>query len=207
MELTDAIVRRRMVRNFSAAPVPATTVDRLCDLARRAPSAGNSQAVEFLVLEGPEETARYWDATLPAERRAGFRWPGLLIAPVLVVVVVRPDAYLERYAEPDKARTGLGHDAAAWAVPYWWVDAGAAAEHLLLAAVDAGLGACLFGLFDHEPAVATVFGVPADRRLVATIALGHPVPDEPGRSAARPRRSLPSVIHRARWGGDLGAST
>ena len=38
-------------------------------------------------------------------------------------------------------------------MPYWWVDGGMAVEHLLLGAVDAGLGACFFGLFDHEPAV------------------------------------------------------
>jgi len=56
-------------------------------------------------------------------------------------------------------------------------------------------------LFEHESGVATVFGVPADRRLVATIALGWPVddPDEPGRSAARPRRPLSGVIHRGHW--------
>ena len=188
-----------MVRSFTDEPVEPATLDALCDLARRAPSAGNTQAASFLVLSGPTETGAYWDVTLPEPRRATFRWQGLLRAPALVVVAVEPDAYVERYAEADKRGTGLGSGAERWAVPYWWVDAGAAIEHLLLAAVDRGLGACLFGLFDHEPAVAAAFGVPSGHRLVATIAIGHPAADAPGRSAERGRRDLAEVVHRGRW--------
>lgn len=202
MDLTDAIRRRRMVRAFTSAPVDRSVVDGLCDLARRAPSAGNSQGTAFLVLDDPSSTARYWDVTLPEPRRSGFRWAGLLTAPVLVVVAVRPGAYVDRYAEPDKAATGLGTESGAWSVPFWWVDAGAAIEHLLLGAVDEGLGACLFGLFDHEAAVAEAFGVPSGWRLVATVALGHPRPDGgdgPGRSAGRPRLPLDEVVRRGRW--------
>lgn len=191
-----------MVRAFTAEAVDPAVVDRLCDLARRAPSAGHAQGVAFLVLDTPEDVAAYWDVTLPEPRRSTFRWPGLVAAPVLVVVAVRPGAYLERYAEPDKAATGLGEGEDRWAVPFWWVDAGAAAEHLLLGAVDAGLGACLFGLFDHEPKVAARFGVADGWRLVATVALGHPVDaaaQEPGRSVGRPRRPLGDIVHRGRW--------
>lgn len=188
-----------MTRAFTDEAVPREVVDELCDLARRAPSAGHSQGVSLLVLDRPEATARYWDATLPEPRRSGFRWPGLIAAPVLVVVAVRPGAYVERYGEGDKAGTGLGAGVEAWPVPYWWVDAGAAIEHLLLGAAAAGLGACLFGLFDHEPAVAEAFSVPDGVRLVGTVALGHRAPDEPGRSATRPRRPLDEVVHRNRW--------
>ena len=132
--------------------------------------------------------------------RSQFRWPGLLTAPVLVVAYVRPDSYTERYAEPDKDATGLGTDTSTWPVPYWWVDGGAAVEHLLLGAAAAGLGACLFGQFEHEPAVRTAFGVPDDRRAVGTVALGWPSPDdEPGRSATRPRPALDQIVHRSRW--------
>lgn len=188
-----------MVRAFTDEPVPDDVVDELVDLARRAPSAGNSQGMAYVVLSGATETARYWDVTLPPDRRAGFRWPGLVAAPVLVVVLVRPDAWMERYAEPDKAPTGLGSHLEAWPVPYWWVDAGMAVEHLLLGAVDVGLGACLFGLFDHEAAVLAVLGVPEGWRAVGTVALGHPAPDEPGRSAARPRPAVHEIIHRGHW--------
>jgi nitroreductase len=136
---------------------------------------------------------------LPPARRPGFRWQGLLGAPALIVVLVRPDAWVERYAEPDKATTGLGDGIDAWSVPYWWVDSGLAVEHLLLGAVDAGLGACFFGLFDHEPAVLASLGVPEGWRAVGTVAVGHPGPDERGRSADRRRRSIADVLHRGTW--------
>ena len=196
MELDRAIATRRMVRAFASDPIEPGVVDDLLERALRAPSAGNTQATELLVLDRHEETARYWQVTLAGGRRRKFRWQELLDAPVLVLVTTRPAAYAERYAETDKSPTGLGRGPDAWPVPYWWVDAGAVIQNLLLLAVDRGLGACLFGPFDHEPALKTELGVAADTRLVATVALGHPLPDEPGRSATRPRRPLAEVIHR-----------
>ncbi|MCU1376295.1 MAG: putative oxidoreductase [Actinomycetia bacterium] len=182
-----------MVRSFTDEPVDDHALARVLDAATRAPSAGKAQGLDLVVLVG-EETARYWSVTLPDP--SGFRWQGLLRAPVLVIPVVSPAAYAVRYAEPDKAATGLGDDAA-WPVPYWWVDGGMAVEHLLLACVAEGLGACFFGQFDHERVVLDALGVPADRRAVGTIALGHPAPDEPGRSQDRPRRT--DTTHRGGW--------
>lgn len=191
-----------MVRAFRPDPVAPDVLDRVLDAARRAPSAGFTQGVDLLVLEGPTDTARYWDTTLAPERRNGFPWPRLLDAPVLVVVCADPSAYVARYGEHDKAHTGLGAGAAQWAVPFWFVDAGMAAENLLLAATASGLGACLFGVFDHEPAVARAFGIPDGVRTVAAVALGHPDPgaDRPSRSAAtRTRRAVGDQVHRGRW--------
>ncbi|MCU0273567.1 MAG: nitroreductase family protein [Acidimicrobiales bacterium] len=198
MEFADAVRARRMCRAFEPASVDPEVVDGLIDLARRHPAAGNSAAASFLVLEGPE-TADYWAVTLAPERRASFPWPGLLDAPVLVVVLVDPTAYVARYAEPDKARTGLGVSTADWPVPYWFVDGGMAAQNLLLAAADAGLGACFFGLFDHERSVLETFGVPEAMRAVGTVAIGHPAADRPSRSAGRGRPPLAQVLHRGRW--------
>lgn len=195
MELKQAIAARRMVRAMSSQPLAPGKLDALLDLARKAPAAGNTAAVSFLVLDTPESVASYWATTLASP--ATFAWQQLLDAPALVVVCTRPEAYAERYREPDKSRTGLG--SAEWPVPYWWVDAGAVAQNLLLLCVDAGLGACLFGLFDHEAAVRDRFGVPGGQRLVATIAIGHPLPDQPGRSAARGRPPAEQIIHRGSW--------
>ncbi|HZA75530.1 MAG TPA: nitroreductase family protein [Acidimicrobiales bacterium] len=198
MELGDAVRRRRMVRAFDGRPVPPELVDRLLDLARRAPSAGNTQPWAFVVLEGAQ-TATVWDITLPADRRRSFRWPGLLDAPVVVLPLVSADAYVDRYREPDKRTTGLGSGVAAWPVPYWWVDGGMAVQTLLLAAVDAGLGALFHGLFDHERTVLDHLGVPDGWRALGAVALGWPAPDEPGRSAGRRRPPLGDIVHRGRW--------
>lgn len=195
-ELDEVLRRRRMVRDFEPTAVGDEVLGRVLAAAGRAPSAGNSQALDLVVLSGPE-TERYWSVTFAdPTARERFRWQGLFRAPVLVVAVTDPSAYVARYAEPDKSATGLGTGEGAWSVPYWWVDAGMAVENLLLAVVDEGLGACFFGLFDHEAAVLAALGVPAGRRGVGAIALGHPRPDEPGRSAGRVRRAN---VHRSGW--------
>lgn len=187
-----------MRRIFSPAPVDGAWLAATLDLARQVPSAGNAQGLEWLVLDTPEATGRYWSITL-GERQSGFAHPGLLAAPVLVVAIVDPGAYVARYAESDKARTGLGTTPDAWSVPYWWVDAGMAIQTLLLAVEDAEMSACFFGLFDHEQAVLAAHGVPAGRRAAGTIAIGHRTlgVEAPGRSATRPRRA--GVVHRGGW--------
>lgn len=199
MELNTAMRRRGMVRTFSDEQLDSGDLADLLDMARRGPSAGNTQATSFLVLDTPESVSAYWDVTLAPERRPGFRWQSLLSAPALVVVATDPSAYVARYAETDKNHPRLGQSANEWDVPYWWVDAGAVAQNILLQCTDRALGACLFGLFQHEPAVKERFGVPDHIRLVATIAIGHPAPDEPGRSATRSRPQLTTVLHRNTW--------
>lgn len=184
-----------MVRAYEDRAVPDDVLDRVLDAARRAPSAGNSQGVDLVVLTGPE-VARYWSITLASPDE--FRWRGLLTAPVLVLPLVSAARYTDRYSERDKAAHGLG-DESAWPVPYWWVDGGMAVENLLLAVVAEGLGACFFGLFDHEAEVLAWLGVPDDRRALGTVSLGYPAPDEPGLSASRPRRPFDEVVHRGRW--------
>lgn len=198
-QLARLLSARRMVRDYTDDDVPDALVDHLLDLSRRAPSAGNTRPWSFLVLRG-SDVDRYWATTMPDPgARSRFRWQGLLRAPVLVVPYLRPEAYAERYAEPDKAATGLGDGPAAWPVPYWWVDGGAVVQNLLLAATEAGLGACLFGQFEHEAAVRATFGVPDDQRALGTVALGWPAPDEPGRSAGRARPPLDDIVHRGGW--------
>lgn len=188
-----------MRRAFTGEPVDTHLLDELLDSARRVPSAGNSQGLSWLVLAGATETARYWDVAMPSGRKA-FGFPGLLAAPVLVLALTDPRAYVTRYGESDKVATGLGANADAWPVPYWFVDAGMAIEALLISAHEAGLGACLFGLFDHERPVLDSLGVPSTIRAVGTIALGHRSDEDPaGRSAGRARRQLDDVIHRGSW--------
>src|SRR4051794_6162254 len=75
MELEDAMRRRRMVRAFEDLRLPPHTLERILELSTHAPSAGFSQGWSFVVLEGPEQTERYWRLTLPAERRPSFPWP------------------------------------------------------------------------------------------------------------------------------------
>lgn len=193
--------RRRMCRSFRDEPIAPGVVRRVLSAATRAPAAGNSDGLDLVVLEGPQAAARYWEVTLPPARREAFRWPGLLRAPLLILPVADPGAYVARYGEPDKRSSGLGGGPDAWPVPYWTVDAAFAAMLVQLAALDEGLGVLFFGLFDHEDAVRVAFGVPDDRVLIGTLAVGWPDGgDGPGRSAGRSRRELDRIVHRGAWG-------
>jgi len=95
MQFADVVTSRRMVRAFESRSVPADVLDRILDFARRVPAAGNTQGLDLVVLEG-EQTAKYWDTTLPSERRSNFPWPRLLDAPVLIIPVSWPSADVER---------------------------------------------------------------------------------------------------------------
>ena len=198
MELSEAIRRRRMTRNFTGRPLGSDLVDQLLERALRAPSAGNTQGREFVVLEGPEQTARYWDTTTdPDWRVRSTRFAGLSRAPVVVLPFIDPGSYAARYREPDKLRPD---EEVAWVVPFWFVDAGFAVMPLLLGAADAGIGAAFLGNFRGEEALRTELGVPDRLRWLGAVLLGEAgEPDPPSLSSARPRRTLGDSVHRGGW--------
>lgn len=195
MEFQDVVRRRRMVRNFDERPIPPEALERILANAQRAPSAGFSQGWAFLVLEGPEETGRFWDSA-PDRGFARARWPGVTKAPVLIVCLSHRQAYLDRYAEPDKGWED--RDPRRWPTPYWDVDTGFAALMMLLTAVDANLGALFFGVTDI-PGFRAAFGVPEAYHPIGVVAVGYPLPDEPSASLKRGRRPVEDVVHRGRW--------
>jgi nitroreductase len=198
VEFTDVVRRRRMVRSYDPdRPVPTAVADRLLANAIRAPSAGFSQGWGFLVLAGPAERERFWEVT--TEPEADTRWlTGMRKAPLIVVAHSHKDAYLDRYAEPDKGWTD--RDEARWPVPYWHIDTGMAGLLILLTAVDEGLGACLFGIPPERTAgYRSAFGVPEGLCPVGAITVGYPAPDWRSPSLARGRRSIDQVVHHGRW--------
>jgi nitroreductase len=191
-----------MVRSFSSEPVDAAVLDRLLDDALRSPTAGNTRGTAWVVLQGREQTDAYFDATTDAAWRARHRdrAEGLRRAPVVLLAYASPDAYVERYAEPDKAASGLGDGTAHWAVPYWFGDAAFGVMTVLLGAVDAGLGACVLGAFRGEAELAARLGVPGAWRLFCAVALGRPDgQDRRSSSLGRPGPPAGDRIHRGRW--------
>jgi nitroreductase len=188
-----------MTRAFLPTSIGADVVQSLIDLALCAPSAGKTQGTHFVVLSG-KDVAAFWNDTLPIEKRTTFRWKQLLDAPVIILPFVDPLAYVVRYAEADKAATGLGTGVDAWPTPYWTVDGSFAVMSMLLAAHDAGLGALFFAVFNGEQHLRNRLGVPERMELLGAIAIGHVAQSaEKGRSSARPRKSLDEVVHQSRW--------
>lgn len=189
-----------MCRSFLPEPLGSDVVHHIVEAGLQAPSAGHSQGLRLVLLEGTERTV-YWDLTLPVDRRDRFRWKGLLNAPALLLVFTDPRAYVARYSEADKQHTGLGVSADAWTTPYWTVDAGMSVMAMLLAAEDQGLGALFFALSNGEHEVRSAFGIENDLLTIGVLALGHPNRDDPdaigtGRSARRPRLRVDQVMRR-----------
>ena len=85
MEFQEVVRRRRMVRNFEPRPLPQELLARILDNARRVPSAGYSQGFEFLVLEGTEQTGRFWEVEDPERGWEQQGWTGVYNAPALIV--------------------------------------------------------------------------------------------------------------------------
>lgn len=203
MHLEQAIKARRMCRSFTTEPLADGQLDLLLDLARRVPSAGYTQGFHFLVLTGPSQTCRFWDVTLPETERSAFPYPGLLNAPTLVLPLADSAAYVDRYAQPDKARTGLGEGVEKWPVPFWWSDTAMAVQNLLLACTASGLGALYFGVFRNEQRLLADLGVPEGIRPLGAVAIGNPEPgalDRPsGSPRVRARKPLEEMVHRNGW--------
>lgn len=202
MELREAIRRRRMVRAYDPdRPVSPEVVDRLLEHAVHAPSAGFTQGWDFLVLESAQDRNLFWRSTTEADGEADGWLRGLMSAPLLVVCLSHKDAYLDRYAAPDKGWTD--RDEARWPVPYWDVDTGMASLLMLLTAVDEGLGACFFGVPPERVAdLRTAFGVPEAYTPVGCVSVGYPGEgDRRSPSLRRGRRGVDEVVHRGRWAG------
>ncbi len=201
MEYREILRRRRMVRHFLDEPVDDGAVQRILAAALRAPSAGYSQGYGLLVLTEPEDRDRFWASQPPTEDVAAWD-PALRAAieraPVLVVALASKDAYLDRYARPDKGWSD--RDESRWPVPYWYVDTGFLCLLMLLAAVDEGLGALLFGLIPADvDRFREAFGVPRAHDPVGCVAIGYEDPAAPRRDLRSRRRPTEDIVHWGRW--------
>ena len=189
-----------MVRHLTTEPVAPAVAERIIEAALRAPSAGFSQGYALLVADARDDLDRLWATHTPT---AGGWSPevraGVTNAPLVIAVLASKDVYLSRYAEDDKGWTD--RDEARWPVPYWYVDAGCVALLLLLAAIDEGLGALLFGIVpDDIPAFRATFGIPESYDVVGCVAIGHVDPAAPRRDLSARRRPQSQLVHRGNWG-------
>lgn len=191
--------RRRMVRHYEHEPVSRDALERIAATVRRAPSAGFSQGQRLLVVTDPDLLAALAEIE-GAVADEGLE-PWFESAPAHVLVLTREQDYHDRYRAPDKLQDGQELE---WPVPFWFVDAGAALMLVLLAAIDEGLAAAVYGVpVALEPRVRELLTVPDDLRIVAGVTVGVPAPD-PGWSrvtsrATRRRRAVAELVRWQRW--------
>lgn len=160
--------RRFSCRSFKPEPLDRTALAPLLEAARWAPTGGNLQPWRFVVVS---------DHGLRRQLAgAAYNQDFLAQAPVVIVVCAVPGESARIYGD-------RGRDL------YCLQDTAAAAENILLAAVEAGLGGCWVGAFD-ELRVTQVLRLANGWRPVALLALGYPAEREPQRS----RRPIDEVV-------------
>jgi nitroreductase len=194
VEFRELLKRRRMVRHYTGERVPHEVVERIVATVRRAPSAGFSQGQRLLVVDDPallRELGADVDGTEP--------W--FASAATHVLVLTREQDYHDRYQRPDKLQDG---DEILWPAPFWFVDGGAALMLVLLAAIDEGLAAAVYGVqVEEEPRRRELLGIPDELRIVAGVTLGFGAPDPEWSKrtsrATQRRRTIDELVHWNRW--------
>jgi nitroreductase len=185
-----------MVRSYDVSrPVPAEVIDRIAGNGLRAPSAGFSQGWGFLVLDNFADVARFREAVRPEDHPEEW-FAANVDAPLLIIPHSNKDAYLDRYAQPERASpTGR---IPGGQLPTGDIDTGFASLLMLLTAVDAGLGAGFFGIpVERIDAYRAAFGVPAQFTPIGAISVGYS--DEPPRDLSSRRKPETETVHRGRW--------
>jgi FMN reductase [NAD(P)H] len=199
MDLREILKRRRMVRAFESEPIPRETIERIVETVRRAPSAGFSQGQRLVVVTDADTRQRIADLL---EEGSGATLESWLRAPVLIVVGVREDDYHDRYRKSDKLSDGAEIE---WPIPYWHFDAGAAAMLILLAAIDEGYAAGLFGVFaEATQSFKELLRIPDDVAVACCITIGKPADDSQWSAISsrltQARKSVDDIVHWERWG-------
>jgi nitroreductase len=171
VETWEAIRSRRNVRSYGQQAIAPQDLDRILEAARRAPSAGNQQAWDFVVCTDPEQLTQLAGVGPAARHVAGSAATIALVAPRA------DDAQLRDLIQ---------------------FDLGQATMSAMLAAADLGIGSAHAGVQDQE-LVRRLLGLPEDRFCALLITLGVPA-DRPLAPIRRPnRRRLNDVVHRGRW--------
>jgi len=174
LDVFEAIKSRRSVRAFTNEPVSDAEVEKLIDAARWAPSAGNIQPWEFVVVRDPEIKKGLSKAALDQT----------FIEEAPVVIVVCANVW----------RSGQGYGTRGVNL-YCLQDTAAATQNMLLAAQALELATCWVGAFQEEEA-RKVLNIPTGVRPVAIIPVGHAA-EKP---MARSRRPLSEIVHRETFG-------
>jgi len=172
METWDAIRARRNVRQYTGQPIAREDLERICEAGRRAPSAGNGQPWDFVVVTDRAqliELAKVWE---PGGRHIAQS------AATIALVAREPE---------DERQRGL-----------MLYDFGQATASMMLAAADLGIGSGHSAVSDQQQAQ-RVLGFPDGYLAVYLIGLGYPA-DRPLRPLTRPnRRPFDEVVHWNHW--------
>lgn len=172
METWQAINSVRVVREFTDQPLNEAHLERILNAGRRAGSSKNQQHWAFVVIT---------DRARLTELASVGRYAGHLAGATVAIALITPD---ER---------GPSNNSVMW-------DLGRAAQNMVLAAWELGIGSVPATVYEHELA-SRLLGLPADRRCDFLLSFGHPadpsVLSAPNRAGGR--LPLEDLVHREAW--------
>jgi len=171
MKMSEAVKGRRSIRRFTKQDITSEQLEQILEAVRWAPSWGNSQCWEIVVVRDLEKKRQLHDALTP-RNPAG---PAVTGAPVVLVV----GAAMKKSGFYKGERVTKFMD-------WFMYDLGLATQNICLTAHSLGLGSVIAGAFDHDR-VKEILGVPAGYEVVTMIPVGWPdhEPSAPKRKEAK----------------------
>ena len=216
MELKQAVKERRSVRGFLPKPVPKKNITTILKQAGRAPSWGNTQSWEVLIVSG-DRVKKMGEAFCQKARE------GTVQIPEFEMPKSFPEPYLSRYRQVGKdlfSILGIQRDDPAKRVehslnnfrgfgapvfiyllldeglsPYAFLDAGLFIQTLCLSAADLGFGTCILAALARYPEVIrTYLPIPKGKKILVGIALGYPDQKAPANRYRSQREPLTNWV-------------
>ncbi|HBN85466.1 MAG TPA: nitroreductase [Clostridiales bacterium] len=151
MSLYDLIITKRTVRRFKQDPIPDEIVSRIMEAARQAPSGANIQPLKYMVIKTADMCKKVFENTGWAGYLKGEGTPKEGEQPVLYVVIL---------VDTQIRNDGAKHDC------------GAAAQNMMLAAWEEGIGSCWIGSLKRDNLV-NVLGIDERYVIDTVIAFGY----------------------------------
>ncbi len=164
------IFERKSVRSFTEEPVSDEVLEKLVKAGMAAPTAGNMQPWEFIVVNDKNIVKEYAKVNQFAQMA--------LEAPAAIVVLANLDTYKSR---PDM-------------MGYWPQDTSAATQNILLAVEAMGLGAVWTGVYNggysniRVDGVKDMFNLPDNLVPLNIIIIGHPKGEQMPKDKWKPER-------------------
>lgn len=158
MNVYEATAKRRSIRRFKDKDVPYPALEKCIDTARLAPSGRNQQLCEYIVINDAKVLPGVFEniggsAKLPPDKGG----PGPTQAPKAYTLVL-----INKAKEGDAARRRVT-----------LIDAGMAAENIILAALEQGIGCCPILMF-NEKDLKLILEIPDDYDIALVISMGYP---------------------------------
>ncbi len=182
MEFAQVLLKRRSCKKYLDKPVPLDLVGGIVEAGGKAPSAGNKQNWKFIVVRDKEKR----------DQIAKFCRDQYWMADAPVHIVICSDDSVSTRLFGKKGET------------YSIQNCALAAENIMMAATELGLGSCFVSAFD-ESEIANLLGVPGSSRVQSVVTLGYPASKELSKKTIKPIKEIMNIEAYGSDGKDISA--